>query len=110
MELFRLVKLLEWIRRDHFGGDYAPIHISILLYAGLRPGITQTELAQLLNVNQGTVSRACKRLSAEALPRGESGYGLVEMKADEVYDSRRLAVHLTASGKDFFDRVKQFLQ
>jgi DNA-binding MarR family transcriptional regulator len=108
MKLMQLVKMLEFVRKE-FSGDYSPLQFSVLLYAEMRPGITQTELCQILNVNQGTISRACKRLSSDTMPRGESGYGLVDNRPDEVYDARRLAVYLTPAGKDFMAKVKNHL-
>jgi DNA-binding MarR family transcriptional regulator len=86
------------------GGEYTPQQLEILLLCYLQQGITQTEISQRLNMPQASVSRNCLKLGRKAAkdPQGRFkvvGAGLVQMREDEIYDSRRHAVWLTDAGK-----------
>jgi DNA-binding MarR family transcriptional regulator len=107
MKLQQFFQTMEYLRKE-LGGEYAPQQLSILLLVSMRPGITHNELSAALNMPQGTVSRNVTKLCSRKHPKTgrEIGYGLVENRMDELYDSRRNAVHLTVKGKQFIAKIK----
>lgn len=106
MKLHEFLKLQEALRRE-LGGEYAPQQLSILLLAALRPGITHNEIAEHLNLSQGSVSRNVSKLANRTTVHSGEGYGLVENRPDEVIDSRRSAVWLTSEGNQFIAKIKK---
>ncbi|NIT54782.1 MAG: hypothetical protein GWN00_00610 [Aliifodinibius sp.] len=105
----KLFKVLNRIRAE-MGGEYTPQQLEILLLCYVRPGITQTEISQILDMPQASVSRNCLKLGKKAVknPQGRFkvvGAGLIQTRQDEVYDSRRYACWLTEDGTALVEKV-----
>ncbi len=105
----RLFKTLYGIRMAQ-GGEYTPQQLEILLLIYINDGITQTEISQRLNMPQASVSRNCLKLGKKVAknPAGRFrvvGAGLIQMRSDEVIDSRRYACFLTDDGKKLVEKV-----
>jgi len=111
MKAHQFLRVQEMIRKE-LGGDYAPQQLSILVLVSLREGITHTEIANVLNMPQGTVSRNVSKLALRRSRNGGNlvGYGLVENREDLVYDPRRKAVYLTEKGKELMDKIERAIQ
>jgi len=94
------------------GGDYPPQWIDIILLVAQRQGITQTEISEILNMPQGSVSRNCKKLASAYSEReqGMVGLDLLENRTDYVIDSRRHAVYLTKKGKEMVKKMQTFFK
>jgi DNA-binding MarR family transcriptional regulator len=106
MKIHEFLKLMETIRAD-MGGEYAPQQLAILLLSAVRPGITHNEIADVLKLSQGAISRNVTKLSSKDTDHSGIGKGLVEKRSDEVYDSRRSAIWLTDEGKALINKIKK---
>ena len=84
-------------------GDLGLIQVLMLLTIFENDGITQHELAEELGLNQGTVSKNCRRFAAMMVrdPRtGQDMYkGMDLITLKQQYDSRRKGCFLTVKGK-----------
>ena len=94
--------------------DIAMPQLTILLLVAENEGITQTELAEIMGIPQGTVSRNVLKLSEKFVQNAkgdwrQAGYDLVETRPD-IDETRRLAVYLTRKGKDVIKALKKALE
>ena len=88
--------------REKIHKDIAFPQLTVFILVALNQGITQPELAKILKVPQGTVSRNVIKLG-DLLIQDKNGiwkdlgYNLVEQKPD-IDDPRRSACYLTKKG------------
>lgn len=78
--------------------------LRLLFIVAANPGITQTELTELLGLHQATISRNVKKMGEEHIITENGtvrtvGWGLLKTQQDTRFDSRRLAVYLTKKGE-----------
>jgi DNA-binding MarR family transcriptional regulator len=108
MKVHEFIKVMEFIRKE-FGRKYAPQQLSFLMLVSLRGGITHNEIALKLQMPQASVSRNVTKLASGTTGYSGVGYGLVENRPDEVFDSRRNAVWLTPNGEEFVAKIKKMI-
>lgn len=83
--------------------------LSVIHRAG-KDGITQTEIAEILEVPQASVSRNIRAMSLFGVPAAGGrdpeikGLDLIECRPD-LFEQRRLNCTLTGKGQDLMDKV-----
>ncbi len=102
-EISHLFYVVEMFR-NRLSRQLPTQHISLLLLVAERPGITQAELSNLLDMPQGTVSRNLKLLNyyleRDQCGSSAKGYGLLITRPLEE-GAYPLGVFLTPKGEDF---------
>ena len=110
MELKTMVKALEYLRAAV--GELGIQQMLMLLTIMDEEGITQSDLAERFNFQQGSVSKNCKRLSRYTTTRqGQEvvmGMDLIKL-IPSVTQFRRLECHLTSRGKQIRKLLKREL-
>ena len=111
-----LVKLRDCIQlvRHTVASDWQMQQFQIYLEVGIRhpEGITQTEIAEKLQLAQGVISRNCltmaRRIEVKDGKKEIVGHDLVYMQPDLEY-TRRLCVRLTPKGEHLFKKLNAIL-
>lgn len=113
MEIRQFMKGINFIREE-IHKDIAFPQLTIFLIVAENKGITQGELAQMLKIPKGTVSRNVIKLGD--LPVQDSkgiwkqrGYELVEQIPDK-YDPRANACYLTKKGRQVYNDLKEAIK
>lgn len=109
----KLQRVVEHFRTNYHI-DFPLSQLAILLHTGLRGGMTMHDLAETMGLSQASVSRNVKQLSKYALKNEEGdwefkGYDLVYTSPD-LYEPRRLAVHLTEKGKKLLKLLNAMIE
>ena len=107
--VFKLYQYTEAIRSE-INAEIPPQQILIFYLIALNEGIGQVEIANMLAMPEGTVSRNVSKLCARMRRTPEGGvamvgYGLLETRQDDVDDSRKKCVYLTDKGVRVLTRL-----
>lgn len=100
-------RVIEFIR-EYISGDLALPQLAVYLTVCSEEGITMPELAEVLNMPQGSVSRNVKRLCKYEEGGRLQGYDLLTT-APDIRDRKRLAVYLTEQGKALATKLESLL-
>jgi len=114
MTIGQLQQVLGVIARE-IRFDIPLQQLRLLLLVAANPGITQTELGELLDLHQATISRNVKKMSTFLVEKDgggfvQGGWGFLKTSQDTRFDSRRLACFLSDRGNEIIQKVNQTLQ
>ena len=113
MEIRQFMKGINFIREE-IHKDIAFPQLTIFLVVADNKGITQGELAQILKIPKGTVSRNVIKLGDLIVQNAQGnwvqkGYDLVEQIPDK-YDARANACYLTKRGRQVYNDLKEAIK
>jgi len=114
MTINQLQQVLGVIARE-IKFDIPLQQLRLLLLVAANPGITQTELGELLNLHQATISRNVKKMSTFLVEKDGGGFahvgwGLLKTSQDTRFDSRRLACFLSDRGSEIIHTLNKTFQ